>query len=56
MRAAYNRTKYRPQRIELMQDWADLLDEFRNFRLPECRLKRGPRRADLSLVHRGAPW
>jgi integrase len=29
VRAAYNRTKYLPRRIKLMQDWADLLDEFR---------------------------
>jgi integrase len=32
IRAAYNRAKYWPQRVKLMQDWADLLDEFR--RLP----------------------
>ncbi|MGA8613648.1 MAG: integrase arm-type DNA-binding domain-containing protein [Xanthobacteraceae bacterium] len=32
VRAAYNRAKYWPQRVKLMQDWADLLDEFR--RLP----------------------
>jgi integrase len=32
-RAAYNRAKYWPQRVTLMQDWADLLDEFR--RLPK---------------------
>ena len=29
VRAAYNRAKYWPQRVKLMQDWADLLDEFR---------------------------
>ena len=29
VRAAYNRTKYLPRRIKLMQDWADLVDEFR---------------------------
>lgn len=29
IRAAYNRAKYLPQRIKLMQDWADLLDQFR---------------------------
>jgi integrase len=28
-RAAYNRAKYWPQRVTLLQDWADLLDEFR---------------------------
>jgi integrase len=32
IRATYNRAKYWPQRVKLMQDWADLLDEFR--RLP----------------------
>jgi integrase len=29
VRAAYNRARYLPQRIKLMQDWADLLDQFR---------------------------
>jgi integrase len=29
VRAVYNRAKYWPQRIKLLQDWADLLDEFR---------------------------
>ena len=29
IRAVYNRAKYWPQRIKLLQDWADLLDEFR---------------------------
>ncbi|MGH6673977.1 MAG: tyrosine-type recombinase/integrase [Xanthobacteraceae bacterium] len=29
IRAAYNRAKYWLQRIKLMQDWADMLDEFR---------------------------
>ena len=29
MRRIYNRAKYWPERIKLMQDWADLLDEFR---------------------------
>lgn len=29
IRATYNRAKYWPQRVKLMQDWADLLDEFR---------------------------
>ena len=29
VRRAYNRAKYWPQRIKLLQDWADLLDEFR---------------------------
>jgi integrase len=29
VRAAYNRTTYWPQRIKLMQAWADLLDEFK---------------------------
>jgi integrase len=29
VRAAYNRAKYWPQRVTLMQNWADLLDEFR---------------------------
>jgi len=29
VRAVYNRAKYWPQRIKLLQEWADLLDEFR---------------------------
>lgn len=29
VRRAYNRAKYWPQRVKLMQDWADLLDQFR---------------------------
>jgi integrase len=29
VRRAYNRAKYWPQRVKLMQDWADLLDGFR---------------------------
>ena len=28
-RAAYNRARYWPQRVTLLQDWADLLDEFK---------------------------
>jgi integrase len=28
-RRAYNRAKYWPERIELLQNWADLMDEFR---------------------------
>lgn len=29
IRRAYNRAKYWPERVRLMQDWADLLDGFR---------------------------
>jgi integrase len=29
IRAVYNRAKYWPQRIKLLQDWADLLDQFK---------------------------
>jgi len=29
VRAVYDRAKYWPQRIKLLQEWADLLDEFR---------------------------
>jgi integrase len=29
VRKAYNRSKYWPQRVQLLQDWADLLDQFR---------------------------
>ncbi len=29
VRATYNRAKYWPQRIKMLQDWADLLDQFR---------------------------
>jgi integrase len=40
VRAAYNRAKYLRQRIQLMQDWADLLDQFR--KLPIPRVASGP--------------
>jgi len=30
VRRAYNRARYWPQRVELMQAWADLLDELRS--------------------------
>jgi integrase len=30
VKRAYNRAKYWPQRVKLMQDWADLLDQFRH--------------------------
>jgi integrase len=29
VRAAYNRAKYWPQRVKLMQEWADLMDQFK---------------------------
>ena len=29
IRATYNRARYWPQRVKLLQAWADLLDEFR---------------------------
>lgn len=29
VRAAYNRAKYWPQRVTMMQEWADLLDQFK---------------------------
>jgi hypothetical protein len=29
MRRTYNRSKYWPERVKLMGDWADLIDEFR---------------------------
>jgi integrase len=29
VRSVYNRAKYWPQRVKLLQDWADLLDDFR---------------------------
>ena len=32
IRRAYNRAKYWPERVKLMQDWADLLDEFRGLK------------------------
>lgn len=50
-RAAYNRAKYWPQRVKLMQDWADLLDQFR--RLPRQEL-RGRALSAGSVVHSGA--
>jgi len=32
IRRAYNRATYWPERVKLLQDWADLLDEFRKLR------------------------
>jgi integrase len=29
VRATYNRAQYWPERVKLLQNWADLLDEFR---------------------------
>jgi integrase len=29
VRRVYNRAKYWPQRVKLLQDWVDLLDEFK---------------------------
>jgi len=29
VRATYNRAKYWPQRVKMMQDWADLLNQFK---------------------------
>ncbi|MFT4117868.1 MAG: tyrosine-type recombinase/integrase [Bradyrhizobium sp.] len=37
VRRAYNRAKYWPERVKLMQAWADLLDEFRALRRRETR-------------------
>ncbi|WP_416193593.1 tyrosine-type recombinase/integrase [Nitrobacter sp. TKz-YC01] len=33
VRRAYNRARYLQERTKLMQDWADLLDEFRKLSL-----------------------
>jgi len=30
IRRAYNRATYWPERVKLMQTWADMLDEFKN--------------------------
>jgi integrase len=32
MRRIYNRSKYWPERVKLMNDWAELLDSFRSFK------------------------
>jgi integrase len=37
VRRAYNRATYWPQRVKLMQAWADLLDEFKRLRAPDRR-------------------
>ena len=41
VRRAYNRSKYWPQRVALMQDWADLLDELKREKPVEQRGGRG---------------
>ncbi len=35
IRRAYNRATYWPERVKLMQEWADLLDEFRKLSVPK---------------------
>ena len=37
VRRAYNRATYWPERIKLLRQWADLLDEFRKLRIPARR-------------------
>lgn len=41
VRRAYNRSKYWPQRVALMQDWADLLDDLKREKPAERRSGRG---------------
>ncbi|MGD0184016.1 MAG: integrase arm-type DNA-binding domain-containing protein [Roseiarcus sp.] len=38
VRRAYNRATYWPERVALMQEWADMLDEFRALDPPDTRL------------------
>ena len=45
VRRAYNRAKYWPERVKLMQAWADLLDEFRQLDKPVPLIAPGRRRA-----------
>ena len=40
--AAYNRARYWPQRVKLLQDWADLLDEFGDCRGMLVQAPKGP--------------
>jgi integrase len=37
VRRAYNRATYWPERVKLLQQWADLLDEFRKLAIPKRR-------------------
>jgi integrase len=37
VRRAYNRSKYWKERTQLLQDWADLLDQFKAQQLQESR-------------------
>ena len=43
VRRAYNRASYWPERVELMQKWADMLDGFR-----ECRISAAATESDVS--------
>ena len=36
-RRAYNRTTYLPERVKLMQEWADMLDEFKKLSVRDSR-------------------
>ena len=37
IRRAYNRAAYWPERVKLLQDWADMLDDFRKLSVPDHR-------------------
>jgi hypothetical protein len=37
VRRTYNRAKYWPERVKMMQAWADLLDEFRAMGRPDAK-------------------
>ena len=53
VRRAYNRAKYWPERVELMQAWADLLDEFRAIGRPNAQ-RSTARRSPSSKGRRAA--
>jgi integrase len=39
VRRAYNRASYWPERVDLMQKWADMLDDFRALDAPKSGLR-----------------
>jgi integrase len=40
-RGTYNRAKYWPDRVKLLQDWADMIDEFKGLAVHRNMLRAG---------------
>lgn len=51
VRRAYNRARYLPERAQLLQAWADLLDEFRKLPSEDRRVSNSPIRHATNSAH-----